>query len=151
MLAMSARRLLLGSGATNHMVSVMDLSKEERDTVRKLDRPIPLRSATEIICVEECVEIWILELAVRVAAAVSSYIEDCPCVLSLGQLVDEVGYDYIWKSGHTPYSTKNDVSVHCYTRRDCLFICTMMKENKQKTQKERWGPMLFRAHLLMNT
>ena len=76
----SARKMMLDSGASHHMVNINDLTDEELDTKRELDVPISLRSAIQVIWVRECVDVWIYELAIMVAAALTE-INGCPCHL----------------------------------------------------------------------
>lgn len=140
MSATTKRKLLLDSGASYHMISVHELSKEELDTRRDLDRAIPLQIADGIIWVSECVEIWIHELAVRVTA-VLSYSKNCPCVLSLGKLVDETRLTFKWDPGTAPTLYKgslenDDVAVHCNTHRDCPFLCTTISADDEEPHEE---------------
>ena len=79
---------MLDSGASHHMVNIDDLSEEELATRRDLSAPIAMRSATQVIWVTECVDIWIYELGITVVAALTE-IDGCPCVLSLGKLLDQ--------------------------------------------------------------
>ena len=90
----SARKMMLDSGASRHMVNIDDLTDEELETRRELDIPIALRSATQVIWVTECVDIWIYESAITVVAALTE-IDGCPCVLSLGKLLDQNGLSLI--------------------------------------------------------
>ena len=40
-------------------------------------------------------------------------------------MVDETGYDYIWRSRKVPYLVRGRNYVNCYTHRDCPFIYTL--------------------------
>ena len=98
----SQRKLMVDSGASVHMVNEVDLSEEELSTRRKLDEPYSLRSATQVVWVTECVEVWIHELEIMITACLTDII-GCPCVLSLGKLVNENRLGWHWTPGKTPY------------------------------------------------
>ena len=118
---------MLDSGAGHHMVNIEDLSEEELATRRDLSTPIAMRSATQVIWVTECVDIWIYELGITVVASLTE-IDGCPCVLPLGKLLDQNGFDFIWRSCETPYIVKDKLRVYCHTHHGVLFICILREE-----------------------
>jgi len=121
------------SGASQHMMDWTMLTDEEKATIRELDDPIPLRTATQIIWIRHCVDIWIKELAVRVTACVAPH-PDAPCVLSLGRLVDETGYNFHWIHGETPYFQYHDLTIYCQVNRDCPFLCPLTQPDASDEQ-----------------
>ena len=114
------REFMTDSGASQHIMDWNMLTDEEKETIRELDDPIPLRTATQIIWIKHCVDIWIKELAVRAVACAAPH-GDSPCVLSLGRSLGETGYDSHWYHGGTPYSQHQQTTVYCQVNRDCPF------------------------------
>ena len=124
----SARKMMLDSGASHYMVHIDDSNEEELATRRDLSTPIAMRSATQVIWVTECVDIWIYELGITVVASLTE-IDGCPCVLSLGKLLDQNGFDFIWRSCKTPYIVKDKLRVYCHTHHDVQFISFCKKKS----------------------
>lgn len=99
----------------------------------KLLDPIPFRSATELVWVAEEVTVWVHELGMAVDA-VFLHAQDCPCVLSLGKLVNEGGFDWIWKLQGIPYLPKEDINILLHQER-----CTISVHNYTQGQATRIG------------
>lgn len=122
-------------------MNINDQSEEELGTRKELDESISLKSVTQFIRVTKCVDIWIYEFAIKVTAVLTP-IGDCPCVLSLGQVVDESGYEYVWRSGRITYSIKDDFKMYCYTNNNCPFGRTLQEVSTTSKQKDAYGAKL---------
>ena len=84
--------------------------------------PIPLQTANGIIQATHDVEIRVRELKIKVRAIV---LTDSPPVLSLGKLVEENGFDYIWRHGEDPILiSPGGKSVRCQPSHNVPFITT---------------------------
>ncbi|MBT3784107.1 DNA (cytosine-5-)-methyltransferase, partial [bacterium] len=104
------RRLLIDSGATFHLVSLKDLTPTERKTIRPLAEPVKIHTANGDVLIALQAQIYIIDLRCYVWA---HCLENTVAVLSLGNLVDEHGFDYIWRSRQTPYLLKDNIKVYC--------------------------------------
>ena len=111
-------------------MNIVDLTEEELSTRRLLPQPISFRSATQIVWITECVDVWVYELEIWIVATLTD-IKGCPCVLSLGKLVNESGFDWLWRHGQIPYLLKGDAVFYCYTHNEVPFICTLMKQDRE--------------------
>ena len=97
------RVLILDSGASLHLVSRKSLSKSEKKTIRQTDHHVVLQTANGKIVAKLEVKIHVRELGITVKALVLD--NDTPCVLSLGQLIEDHKLDYRWRFGHSPTLT----------------------------------------------
>ena len=126
---------MVDSGASHHMISWKYLTMEERATKRDIGRTIPLKAATAVIWITEQVDIWIHELAISVTACLS-LLEDSPCVLSLGKLLAETGYGFVWR-GKDPYLEVGNQILHIYIERDCPLMSPLMEQDNARNPGDR--------------
>ena len=75
----------------------------------KLRHPVALQTANGITKARHEVEIDILMINTRVTALV---LPDTVNVLSMGRLIKENQFNYIWKAGETPYLAKDNVRFY---------------------------------------
>ena len=75
------------------------MSDREVATIVALDEPIPIQTANGEVDLSEKCEIFVRDLKVKVWAYI---LPDTVAVLSLGLLVEELGYSYIWNPGKCP-------------------------------------------------
>ena len=115
------RMLIIDSGASFHLMQFGDLTPSEYKTMRKMEVSILLETANGEIESEYETEIWVHELKMFVTAVL---LDDTPAVLSLGKLVEQNGFDYIWKTRTVPFLQKGTLKVFCYPVHDVPFICT---------------------------
>ena len=59
----------------------------------------------------ETCQIYVKDLKVQLRAYI---LEDTVALLSLGLLVEEHGFSYIWTPGCSPVLCKDDITVHCH-------------------------------------
>ena len=119
--SLNARRYIVDSGASFHLVDSRTLSKQERSTIYKNSDPISIQTANGDVIVDSKVKIFVRELGLHVCAYLH---EDTVAVLSLGMLCDEHGYTYNWKPLTWPTLTKGRQVVTCQPHCNVPFIYT---------------------------
>ena len=87
------------------------MSDREVATIVALDEPIPIQTANGEVDLSEKCEIFVRDLKVKVWAYI---LPDTVAVLSLGLLVEELGYSYIWNPGKCPILRKGNLTVRCH-------------------------------------
>ena len=113
------RTYIVDSGASFHLVSRANLSDREVATIVALDEPIPIQTANGEVDLSEKCEIFVIDLKVKVWAYI---LPDTVAVLSLGLLVEELGYSYIWNPGKCPILRKGNLTVRCHPMNNVPFI-----------------------------
>jgi hypothetical protein len=81
-------------------VSRDTLTGEERATIRLLRKQIPIQTANGVIYVTEEVDVYVHDLDITVTALL---VENSPPLLSLGKIVKDHKYKYIWDDFARPY------------------------------------------------
>jgi len=119
--SLNARRYIVDSGASFHLVDSRTLSKQERSTIYKISDPISIQTANGDVIVDSKVKIFVRELGLHVWAYLH---EDTVAVLSLGMLCDDHGYTYNWKPQTWPTLTKGRQVVTCQPHCNVPFIYT---------------------------
>ena len=87
------------------------MSDHEVSTIVALDEPIPIQTANGEVDLSEKCEIFVRDLKVKVWAHI---LPDTVAVLSLGLLVEELGFSYIWNPGKCPILRRGNQTVRCY-------------------------------------
>ena len=113
------RYYIVDSGASMHLVAEDEITEEERSTRHKRASPVPLNTANGVIWTEEGVTVYIEELGIEVEAAL---FKSSPAVLSLGRLVREPQFKYVWEGDQVPYVSKGSWRVLWYPTIDVPFI-----------------------------
>ena len=113
------RRYIVDSGASFHLVSKNNLNSKERHTIVSLDRPIPIQTANGEVELNEKVRICVHDLNVYVWAHL---LPNTVAVLSLGLLIDDLGFSYHWTPKKKPYLEKGKVKVTCHPPNNVPFI-----------------------------
>ena len=106
------REFVVDSGASMHMISKMDLSDAEMDTLTKSCSPTIVITANGEVQTHEEATVYAKELDIFLTMKV---LENTPAVLSLGKLCDENGYSYEWINGQKPHLIKNGIRIPCNT------------------------------------
>ena len=107
------REFVVDSGASMHMISKMDLSNAEMDTLTKSCTPTIVITANGEVQTHEEATVYVKELNIFLTMKV---FENTPAVLSLGKLCDENGYSYEWINGQKPYLIlKTGFEYNCNT------------------------------------
>ena len=94
-------------------------SDREVATIIALDEPIPIQTANGEVDLSEKCEIFVRDLKVKIWAHI---LPDTVAVLSLGLLVEELGYSYIWNPGKCRILRKGNLTVRCYPMNNVPFI-----------------------------
>ena len=87
------------------------MSDHEASTIVALDEPIPIQTANGEVDLNEKCEIFVRDLKVKVWAHI---LPDTVAVLSLGLLVEELRFSYIWNPGESPILRKGNQTVRCF-------------------------------------
>ena len=95
-----------------HMISKMDVSDAEMDTLTKSCSPTIVITPNGEVQTHEEATVYVKELDIFLTMKV---LEDTPAVLSLGKLCDEHGYSYEWITGQKPQLNKNGIRIQCNT------------------------------------
>ena len=90
---LGTRTYVVDSGASYHIMSNSDLTEHERESIRKLNPPIPLQTANGLIQAKSAVKIHIIELDLEVEALI---LPNSPPLLSLGRLCCDHEVKYVW-------------------------------------------------------
>ena len=96
--------------ASTHMLSKMDLSSDEMDTLRRSRTPTTVVTADGEVQTNEEAHVYVHDLDLFVAMQL---LHEPKAVLSLGKLCSEHGCSYWWKNGETPRLTKNEKTIAC--------------------------------------
>ena len=96
------------------------MTDQERSTIISLDEPIPIQTANGEVELNEKCQIFVRDLKVRVWAHI---LPDTVAVLSLGLLVEELRFSYVWNPGRCPILRKGNVTVRCHPTNNVPFIC----------------------------
>ena len=96
------------------------MTEQEQSTIIALDEPIPIQTANGEVQLDEKCQIFVRDLKVRVWAHI---LPDTVAVLSLGLLVEELRFSYIWNPGKSPFLRKGNLTVRCHPTNNVPFIC----------------------------
>ena len=140
----ATRQLIVDSGASYHLVDARDLTRTERNAIRRLRDPIPLSTANGIVWAKYETDIYVIELDITVKAII---LANTVPVLSLGRIVDDEGFDYIWRSQRVPFLEKGTIKVLCYPTNNVPFITNSLQLNGSQAPQpptppwdERYSP-----------
>ena len=97
------REFVVDSGASMHMISKMDLSDAEMDTLTKSCSPTTIITANGEVQTHEEATVYVEELDIFLTMKV---LGNTPAVLSLGKLCGVNGYSYEWINGQKPHFIK---------------------------------------------
>ena len=98
------KKFNVDSGASVHMMSKMDMSPEELETVKVSRRPTTVITADGSINATEEATVYVKDLDMFVTVQL---LKDTPAVLSLGKLCEENSL-YEWNEGQNPNLIKNN-------------------------------------------
>ena len=102
--AYAARRsFVIDSGASQHLIGFDKLTPKEKGSIRSIAEPQRLQSANGIVTVDKEVHIFVPALNMSVWAQL---MDDCPAILSMGNLCSQQGWTYEWKNGQSPTLSK---------------------------------------------
>ena len=100
-----------------HMISVLDLSNAEMDTLTKSCSPTIVITANGEVQTHEEALVYVKELDIFLTMEVT---DNTPAVLSLGKLCDENGYSYEWINGQKAHLIKK-LDSESFARRRTSF------------------------------
>ena len=87
------------------------MTERELETITKIDQPILIRTANGLLELTETCQIYVKDLKVQLWAYI---LDDSVSLLSLGLLVEELGYSYAWNPSCSPMLRKGNISVRCH-------------------------------------
>ena len=93
---------MLDSGSRFHLIDPKDIADPDgtlKDAVIPIS-PIRLKTANGRTATDSEVPLFIDTLAETLDVMM---LDKCPPLISLGTLIERLGYDFHWKSGHRPY------------------------------------------------
>ena len=123
-----ARKYILDSGASFHLVDNETLTKEEQATIEKCASITSETANGEVVVNRRCL-IYVKELNLYVWAFLH---KDTVCVLSLGLLVDRAGFTFVWKPGQAPTLVKRKIQVYLAAELQCPFhLCVKVSRSSQ--------------------
>ena len=134
-----ARRYIVDSGASFHLVDPRTLTKEESATIEETE-PIPIETANGEVTVDKRCRVRVVELDLPIWAYLH---EDTVCVLSLGLLVDRDGFTYKWEPGKAPTLKKGSFSVSCVPHYNVPFIYSAKARGLPLAKPVTTGPSTF--------
>ena len=105
------REYLVDSGASFHLIGKDVCLPHELKTRRKRPSPISLFTANGTVSVTEEINIYVADLGIHVWAQLMH--TDTPAVLSLGRLVNEEDFTYIWKPQNPAVLLRGQQRVVC--------------------------------------
>jgi len=134
-MASNNRQLMIDSGATYHLISHYHLTEQEKHNRRLVPQPIPLSTANKVIYARWETDIYVPELGIEVTVYI---LDNCPPVLSLGQLIQQHHYDYFWIHNQQPYLQKDGYRIYCTPVNNVPFLQTeyLSMPSTQPTQQE---------------
>ena len=94
---------IVDSWASFNIVCRSDLTEQELRKVHKAPEPQLLYTANGVTTAEDVVEVCIHDLDIVVEAYI---LEDTPSVVSMADICDKHGYDYVQRSKKRPYLQK---------------------------------------------
>ena len=98
-----ARKYILDSGASFHLVDPGTLTEEEKQTIETIPDPITLETANGEVTVDQRCLIRVKEMDVQLWAFLHT---DTVCVISLGLIVGRAGFTFNWQPGKAPTLTR---------------------------------------------
>ena len=127
-----ARKYILDSGASFHLVDPGTLTEEEKQTIEKIPDPITLETANGEVTVDQRCLIRVKELDVQLWAFLHT---DTVCVISLGLIVDRAGFTFNWQPGKAPTLTKGKKTMTSQPSFNVPFIYASKYFDARKANK----------------
>ena len=134
---MGARKYILDSGASFHLVDDETLTKEEKATIENC-KSITLETANGEVVVNRRCKIHVKELDIHVSAFLH---RDTVCVLSLGLIVDRSGFTFVWKPGQAPTLTRGKFKLTSQPNFNVPFIYASKYLEARKVFRARGNPI----------
>ena len=118
------------------MIGYKDLTEEEKGRIRSAKEPLILQTANGRAYAQDETDAYIHDLGIWVVFYI---LEDSPAVLSLGLLVEEHKFTYLWEPGEVPFLLKNEphVKALCWPNVNVPFV---MVSHKPKPKKRSSKP-----------
>ena len=131
-----------------HMISKMDLSDAEMDTLTKSCSPTIVITANGEVQTHEEATVYVKELDIFLTMKL---LENTPAVLSLGKLCDENGYSYEWINGQKPHLIENGIRIICNTENFVPIVvpgCQVRPLDLHRLQRHLQDRRVILLHLL---
>ena len=137
------REFVVDSGASMHMISKMDLSNAEMDTLTKSCSPTIVITANGEVQTHEEAIVYVKELDIFLTLKV---LDNTPAVLSLGKLCDENGYSYEWINGQKPHLIKDGIRIICNTENFVPIVVPGLSSSSSPSSSTSRTPMKQESH-----
>ena len=125
--AMSAgkiREFLMDSGASLHLVGMKDLTEEEIAQIRDAEIPVNLETANSEVYTDKVIDLWVHCLQAKLEFYV---LPDSSTVVSLGKVVEDHDFTFIWRKGHQPFIRNGRIKITCPVQQNCPSIVTAVQ------------------------
>ena len=109
------------------------LSKKEKKQIRDLEYPIHSQTANGEISATKYTMIYVEKLDITIEAVIMA---NSPPVLSLGMLVEEQTFIFMWVPGKAPHLTRNGQKYKCFPTHNVPFITVGMKSETTHAEGE---------------
>ena len=137
------REFVVVYGASMHMISKMDLSDAEMDTLTKSCSPTIVITANGEVQTHEEATVYVKELYIFLIMKV---LENTPAVSSLGKLCDENGYSYEWINGQKPHLIKNGIRIPCNTENFVPIVVPGLSSSSSGSDSTSRTPLKQESH-----
>ena len=144
----SGRSYIVDSGASFHLVSRDELTDQEK-TIIALNEPIPIQTANGEVELNEKFQIFVRDLKVRVWAHI---LPDTVAVLSLGLLVEELRFSYVWNPGRCPFLRRGNLTVtsRLSAKVLLLMLMTFLEQRVTASNKDQLALMAMNLKDLLH-
>ena len=128
------RSFVIDSGASHHLIGFNKLTPKEKGSIRSIAEPQRLQSANGIVTVDKEVHIFVPALNISVWAQL---MDDCPAILSLGQLCSKQGWTYEWRTGQRPTLSKGTKRIILTQLHDVPMVFAARQEQGEDPMRGR--------------
>ena len=113
-------RFIADTGASLHLVDRGSLTEEQRKRIRKATKATALNTANGLVWSSELINLYIKELDITLTALV---LDSTVPVLSIGLLIKQNGFGFVWRKGSGPYLQKGtNPRRKCWVSNEIPFI-----------------------------
>ena len=112
-------RCIVDTGASDHIISMKHLTRDERKSIRKTEFGLSFQTANKEVYTDKIVDFYVEDLGITVTAYV---LEDSPPLISLGKIIDDHDADYFWSKKKGAILRIGDRKVKCSVQHRCPFI-----------------------------
>ena len=127
-------RFIADTGASLHLVDRKSLTEAQLQRMKKAPKATALNTANGLVWSTDVIDLYIKELNIYITAHV---LESTVPVLSIGLLVKEHNFDFIWRKATGPYLQKgSEPKRKCFEAHDVPFIVAAYQCNNIEDKEE---------------